>query len=173
MAKLERMQCEFIGRFVISGNTATPKYSLERYWGKWSPLRYLTGKDGNISFYLQKNGESAATEYRLQGKNSCNVTGLWPSGNNVYFGQPPRGATYSLRMKSNPFVGHEMDGFVFIFDEAKQWFEMLVFEGQRLNVGRIADNVAIGKCADTLDYLRNSSVLYSDFLARLNDVRQN
>lgn len=140
------MGTTFFSKFNICGNTATPKYVLSQWLGKYPPLRYLVGKDGKISFYLQTpiSESSGAPQYRLQGKSSINITGLWPCGNNVYFGQPPRGQRYSAKQKVNPFAGHEMDGFLFIFAPDMTSFEMLVFSGQRLNIGQIAQDVANG-----------------------------
>lgn len=140
------MDCLFYGSFAIAGSTATPKYMLNQWLGKYPPLKNLVGRDGKISVYLQTpiSESSGAPQYRLQGKSSINITGLWPCGNGVYFGQPPRGQSYSAKQRENPFAGHEMDGFLFIFAPDMTSFEMLVFSGQRLTIGQIAQAVANG-----------------------------
>lgn len=138
--------CFFFGRFELCGDTFTPKYVLAQWAGRYEPWRHLVGRDGKISVYLQTSISEGndAPRYRLQGKNSVNITGLWACGENVYFGQPPRGQKYSAKQMDNPFAGHEMDGYLFIFDAEGAAFEMFIFKGQRLTIGQVAKDVANG-----------------------------
>lgn len=101
----------------------TPKYKIGPAIGRYEPLSRLVGKDGEVSFYLNRlpSRDPKAPEMRLQGKGSMNFSGLrfiydeQGRRTNCAYGYPCPADVIKMGKKTvvNPFFGYRKDGYLF------------------------------------------------------------
>lgn len=101
----------------------TPKYTIVAQAGYYPPMEQMRGRDGAISFSLLENKKGLdVPPYRLQGKNSYNLTGLkdyFFDGKltGYAYGEPMQTRTYSKEDKVNPFYEYRQDGYLFVVEQ--------------------------------------------------------
>lgn len=100
----------------------TPKFTIVKDVGLFSPMELLRGRNGLVSMNLMEKlneGENVPS-MRLQAKGSVNFTGLkeyFQDGkiSGYAYGYPDPRPTYSSKNKPNPFFDYKDDGYLFIF----------------------------------------------------------
>lgn len=119
----------------------TTKFQCVKSAGYYPPMDELRGRDGKISLYLVEALQGVENPaYRLQAKNSLNLTGLKEylvdgrvSG--YAFGYPLGAETYGKNKRKNPFFQYRRDGFLFQFFFKENGeidrFLMLVLDGAK------------------------------------------
>ena len=102
----------------------TPKYIIVAQAGYYPPMEQMRGRDGAISFNLLENKKGLdVPPYRLQGKNSYNLTGLkdyFFDGKltGYAYGESMQTRTYSKENKVNPFYEYRQDGYLFVVHQS-------------------------------------------------------
>ena len=124
----------------------TPKYTIVAQAGYYPPMEQLVGRGGKISFNLIANKEGIdVPPYRLQGKNSYNLTGLkdyFVDGKltGYAYGEPMQTAAYSKENKINPFYDYRQDGYLFLIEQ----------DGDKTNITPKAIELIVLECAKPL-----------------------
>ena len=169
---------KFYGRLDYNPKSGkSPKYTLTRMWGEYSPMDGLKGRDGMVSMYLlpKREGQSSnCPQMHLQAKGSLNLSGLkdyFINGklSGFAFGFPPSTPTYSSKAKPNPFCQYKEDGFLFVVHQDKEaptsaeqqrpdYIEMIVLQGARVLAGSYCKQLSAGGFDDVLNVLRRDSV---------------
>lgn len=107
-------------QYSTAAGKKTPKYTIVAQAGYYPPMDHLKGRDGTISFNLLENKKGIdVPPYRLQGKNSYNLTGLkdyFVEGKltGYAYGEPMQKEFYSKCAKPNPFYEYRQDGYLFV-----------------------------------------------------------
>lgn len=139
--KLEKLEADIKQANKIKNGT-TPRYDLTEMTGDYAPINSLKNVVGMVYMYLSgTKGIIKATEERradnfLSTSDSLNVSSLFfagdlPTGEHVYFGNPPKSLTYSKKKKPNPFLKVSNDGFLFLISKDWQQIEVLVLSWEK------------------------------------------
>lgn len=150
----------------------TPKFTITYCAGYYPPMEQLRGRDGKISVYITENTTSGAnvSPFRLQAKNSLNLTGLkdfMSNGelSNFSCGYPFEKPTYSKGNKPNPFYEYRNDGFLFVIhkdeneplNQIPTKIEMLVVSGGKPLISSYCKMLAMGGFDECLNALRQQA----------------
>ena len=157
----------------------TPKYTIVKEWGYFTPMDTIKGKDGLVSMYLMESkghgsNKANAPAMKLQAKNSLNFTGLKEYFNEdgtlscYSYGYPSREATYGKDKKENPFFNHKDNGYLFIIHQDKTastaaerirpaYIELLVLDGAAPLIASYRKMLMMGGFDDKLECLRKQA----------------
>ena len=157
----------------------TPKYTIVKEWGYFTPMEKIKGKDGLVSMYLiesQGHGSNKANApaMKLQAKNSINFTGLKEYFNEdgtlscYSYGYPSKDATYGKDKKENPFFNYKDNGYLFIIHQDKTastaaerirpaYIELLVLDGAAPLIASYRKMLMMGGFDDKLECLRKQA----------------
>lgn len=148
----------------------TPKYTITAQAGYYPPMDHLKGRDGRISFNLLENSKGLdVPPYRLQGKNSYNLTGLknyFEDGKltGYAYGEPMQTQTYSQEGKVNPFFEYRQDGYLFLISQRGDKanvipvsIEFIVLENARPLIGSYCKMLEQGGFDEALDVIRQQT----------------
>lgn len=157
----------------------TPKYTIVKEWGYFTPMEKIKGKDGLVSMYLMESqghgsNKANAPAMKLQAKNSINFTGLKEYFNEdgtlscYSYGYPSKDATYGKDKKENPFFNYKDNGYLFIIHQDKTastaaerirpaYIELLVLDGAAPLIASYRKMLMMGGFDDKLECLRKQA----------------
>lgn len=148
----------------------TPKYTITAQAGYYPPMESMKGRDGTISFHLLENKKGIdVPPYRLQGKNSYNMTGLkdyFAEGKltGYAYGEPMQKECYSKCAKPNPFYEYRQDGYMFVIHQSDNdksitpiAIEFVVLEYAKPLIGSYCKMLQQGGFDEALEIIRKQA----------------